>query len=158
MILKGFIEEDFCNYKKPSMFLGTSQCSFKCDAECGKQVCQNSALATAPAKLFSNFALVERYLDNMITSAVVIGGLEPFDEFDELFIFIGVFRSYSDDDIVIYTGYTEEEIAKEVEWIKSHYNNIIIKFGRFVPDQKKHYDEVLGVYLASDNQYGKKIS
>ena len=36
--------------------------------------------------------------------------------------------------------------------------NIIIKYGRFIPHQEKHFDEILGVYLASDNQYGKRIS
>ena len=35
---------------------------------------------------------------------------------------------------------------------------IIIKYGRFIPNQQKHYDEILGVYLASDNQYAEKIS
>jgi len=36
--------------------------------------------------------------------------------------------------------------------------NIIIKYGRFIPDKEKHYDEVLGIYLASDNQYAERIS
>ena len=38
------------------------------------------------------------------------------------------------------------------------YDNIIIKFGRFIPNQEKHYDEVLGVELASPNQYARRIS
>ena len=42
--------------------------------------------------------------------------------------------------------------------ILKKYSNIIIKFGRFIPNQKPHYDPVLGVELASDNQYGEKIS
>ena len=36
--------------------------------------------------------------------------------------------------------------------------NIIVKYGRYIPDQEKHYDEVLGVYLASNNQYAERIS
>ena len=36
--------------------------------------------------------------------------------------------------------------------------NIIIKFGRFVPMQQPHFDPILGVNLASDNQYAKQIS
>ena len=35
MILKGLIEEDFCNYKKPTMTLMFPYCSFKCDNEAG---------------------------------------------------------------------------------------------------------------------------
>ena len=37
------------------------------------------------------------------------------------------------------------------------YKNIIVKFGRYVPNQPAHYDEVLGVYLASDNQYAEQL-
>lgn len=42
--------------------------------------------------------------------------------------------------------------------VLSEYKNIVVKFGRYIPGQEKHYDEVLGVYLASDNQYAEKIS
>ena len=31
--IKDVIDEDFANYKKPSMFIATSQCSFKCEKE-----------------------------------------------------------------------------------------------------------------------------
>ena len=61
------------------------------------------------------------------------------------------------DDIVIYTGYNLNEIEDKVNILKN-YKNIIIKFGRFIPNNKIHYDEILGVYLASDNQYALKIN
>lgn len=157
MVLKGFIEEDICNYKKPSMFLGTPSCSFKCEKECGEKVCQNSALATSPAKYYLDENLIRRYLANPITSAVVIGGLEPFDSFDMVFDFIKLFRKKTDDDIVIYTGYNKDEIELEVLQLE-RFPNIYIKFGRFIPHQKSRFDEVLGVELASDNQYGERIS
>lgn len=48
MRLKGIIHEDFVNYKKPAMVLEFPFCSFKCDKECGKCVCQNSLLAKNP--------------------------------------------------------------------------------------------------------------
>jgi hypothetical protein len=38
------------------------------------------------------------------------------------------------------------------------FKNIIIKFGRFVPNKPHHIDEVLGIELASDNQYAKRIN
>jgi hypothetical protein len=34
---------------------------------------------------------------------------------------------------------------------------VIVKFGRFIPNQKSHYDEILGVNLVSPNQYAKII-
>jgi hypothetical protein len=96
-------------------------------------------------------------LNNPITSAIVCGGLEPFDTGDDLYNFIIAARQYTNDDIVIYTGYNEDEISEELK-VLSTIPNIIIKYGRFIPDQTPKYDEVLGVQLASPNQYGVKIS
>ena len=76
-----------------------------------------------------------------------------------MFKLIADFRRtlWIDDDIVIYTGYNEDEIQKEINKLRQ-FKNIIIKFGRFIPNQKKKYDEVLGVTLSSDNQYAEVIS
>ena len=167
MLVKGIIDEDFLNYKKPSMYIATSKCSFKCDKENGCQLCQNSNLAQQPSYNIGIRQLIKRYLMNPITKAIVISGLEPFDTPDLLYDIVLGFRDIGVmDDIVIYTGYTEYELTlddsgrQEVatyNWLK-HYPNIYIKFGRYVPNQEPHYDEVLGVKLASDNQYGKKVS
>lgn len=157
MILKNLIDEDFINYKKPSMVLGFPRCNFKCDYECSRQVCQNGALATAPDIEINPVDIIKRYIDNDITQAICCQGLEPFDSFADLVTFIFLFRSISDDDIVIYTGYNENEIADKITRIID-FSNIIIKFGRFIPGQQPHYDEVLGVNLASDNQYARKVS
>lgn len=155
--IKGIIDEDFVNYKKPSMYIAFPKCDFKCDKECGRAVCQNSALAKSPNIETVAKKLVQRYLHNPMTEAVVFGGLEPFDTPKDLFFLVSLFRSYTEDDIVIYTGYTEEEMEEMVKKLKN-FTNIIVKFGRFIPDQKSHYDEVLGVKLASPNQYAIKIS
>ena len=83
------------------------------------------------------------------------------DDFFDALAFIKTLRyGYKcQDDIVIYTGYTEEECWKR-GWIEllSKVPNIIIKFGRFIPGQEKHLDAVLGVQLASDNQYAQRIT
>jgi organic radical activating enzyme len=171
MIIKGLQDEDFVNYKKPSMFIAFPSCSWKCEKECGMRVCQNSTLATAPNIEITIDKLVERYLHNPITNAIVIGGLEPFDNAHDLVDLVNAIREKTNDDIVIYTGYTEDEIKMmsytvRYSWGKQAYSyfgyiakhpNIIIKFGRYMPNQNPHYDEVLGVQLASDNQYAKYI-
>ena len=157
MKIKGLIDEDFVNYKKPSMFISTYTCSFKCCEECGQAVCQNLPLVSQPTVEVDNAELAQRYVNNNITKAVVLGGLEVLDDVKDVFEFIRVFRRYSDDDIVIYTGYTEEEVKPCINRLKAITSNIIIKFGRFVPNQRPHYDEVLGVNLASDNQKGVRI-
>jgi hypothetical protein len=157
MLIKGIIDEDFINYKKPCMVIEFPYCSFKCDKECGKQVCQNGALANSPNINIERMDLINRYLKNDITQSVVMQGLEPFDSWDDLISFIFLFRCYSDDDIVIYTGYNLSELEEKVELL-SYFDNIIIKFGRYIPNQQSHYDNVLGVNLASNNQYAIKIS
>ena len=157
MIIKTVVDEDFSNYKKPSMLIGMPYCTFKCDKECGQQVCQNSTLATTPNIEVNPMDLIARYENNLITQAICCQGLEPFDSWADLYNFIFLFRSVSDDDIVIYTGYTKCEILQKVTLLKE-VPNIIIKFGRYVPNQQPHYDKVLGVDLASDNQYAERIS
>jgi hypothetical protein len=159
MIIKGLVDEDFANYKKPSMFIAFPSCNWKCERECGERVCQNNTLAQAPDITIEAESIVDRYLTNPITHSIVIGGLEPFDDYRDLLELISYFRfKKCYDDIVIYTGYTEEECkGRGYLFDVQSYGPIIIKFGRFIPNQQSHYDEVLGVKLASDNQYGKKI-
>jgi hypothetical protein len=158
MIVKEVRDEDFTSYKKPSMVIGFPSCTFKCERECGcRGMCQNSALVTAPNIEISINSLIERYMNNPITRAVICAGLEPMDSWEDLQCFIMNFRYWSGDDIVIYTGYNKDEIRDKVEWLKL-YEPIIIKYGRFVPNQQPHYDETLGIKLASDNQYAEVIS
>lgn len=156
MKIKNIIEEDFVNYKVPSMFIATSQCDFKCDRECGKNVCQNSFLAAAPIIAIDNEKIIERYMNNDITEAIVIGGLEGFDTFDEIYNFIWKFRQLCGDTIVIYTGYYPNEIEDKLKRLFK-FNNVIIKFGRFVPNDTPRHDDVLGVTLASSNQFAQTI-
>lgn len=157
MKIKGLVAEDFLQYKKPSMVVLFPTCSFKCDKECKSQVCQNSALALASSIDKTTKEIVEQYMENAITQAVCFGGLEPFDSFDDMFALVKEFRSQTDDDIVIYTGYYESEIKDEIEQL-SHYKNIIVKFGRFKPNMPGRFDEVLGIQLASENQKARRIS
>ena len=157
MQIKFLVDEDFVNYKKPSMFIGFPHCTFKCDRECGEEVCQNSPLVRQPNIEIEIKDIVKRYMENPITEAVVIGGLEPFDDFTDLLNLIGLLRMHTLDDIVIYTGYTEKELCLHT-YTLSMFPNVIIKFGRFIPHSCPRFDEILGIELQSDNQYAKVIS
>lgn len=163
MLIKGLVDEDFINYKKPSMFIMFPSCNFKCDHEAGCSICQNSSLAHEPDIEISTIEIVSRYVKNPITKAIVMGGLEPFETPADLYDLIKEFRKFTNDDIVIYTGFRECELKHLLVYKKflqaiQEFPNIIIKYGRFVPNQEKHYDEVLGVELASPNQYARRIS
>ncbi len=157
--IKGLVNEDFTNYKKASMFIIFPYCTFKCNKEYGDSVCQNSRITQSSTILVDTQKIVHRYLDNPITSAVVCGGLEPMDSYEDLCNLLRCLRDYTDDDFVIYTGYTEKE-CNQSKWLQelSAYPNVYVKFGRYRPNEKPHLDPILGVNLASENQYAKKIS
>lgn len=168
MKVKGIEETDFINYKKPSMYIAFPTCTWKC----GRAECQNSPLALTEDIEISKEEICERYLQNPITEAFVFAGLEPFDSFMDLISLVDCIRNkyQISDDIVIYTGYTEEELktgnfGKDVEvsltnfnYLVSNYKNIIIKYGRYIPNSQSHFDKVLGVELISSNQYAEKVS
>ena len=150
------IEVDYVNYKKPSMIIACPICDFKCDKECGQQICQNCAIAKQKDITIDDDVLINKYLKGSSRS-ICFQGLEPFDTSVQMMRFIHKFRQVTNDDVVIYTGYNKDEISEQIKSLKQ-YPNIIIKFGRYIPDQQPHYDEVLGVELASDNQYAEKIN
>ena len=168
MKVKGIEETDFVNYKKASMYIAFPSCTWKC----GRAECQNSPLALTEDIEISKEEICERYLQNPITEAFVFAGLEPFDSFMDLISLVDCIRNkyQINDDIVIYTGYTEGELRsgdfgrdKETlytnfNYLISEYKNIIIKFGRYIPNEGTHFDKVLGVNLVSNNQYALKMS
>lgn len=159
MIIKGLLDEDFVNYRVPSMTIMFPYCSMKCDKECGKPICQNSSLNQAEDYDVSVKDIVTRYITNSITDAMVFQGLEPLDSFGDVLLIVSMLRSINCyDDIVIYTGYNKKEIKDKIISLKQYgIKNIVIKYGRFIPGQEPHHDEVLGVNLASNNQYAERI-
>ena len=172
MKVRGVVFEDFVNYKEPALYIAMPYCSFKCDHECGNPVCQNAALAQEPIIEIDKEDLVEEYLNNSITRAIVFGGLEPLDSLMDVLSFVDTLRREHGDNspIIIYTGYTEEEVQNGVigggpselmkeSWrVLCSYPNIIVKFGRFKPHEESHLDKLLGVRLASPNQYARLVS
>ena len=160
LTVKEIVDENFQDYKKASMFIATVKCDFKCLTERGLDcsICQNSKTAKLPNKTVLIPDVFKRYMSNPLTSAVVVGGLEPMLQFDEIFNLISYFRENGcDDDFVIYTGYYADEISEKVALLKG-FKNIIIKYGRFVPNSAEIFDNVLGITLNSENQHAVKIS
>ena len=161
MKLVNLIEEDFVNYKKPGMFLGFPYCSGKCNSP-GRTVCQNEELRNVPERELIDISIdeiLERFENNRIPEALICGGLEPFDSFNDLLNLCHSFRMkykknhfYTSYPIIIYTGYYPHEIKEQLVILKK-VSNIIIKFGRYIPGNEPHPDPYLGINLASDNQY-----
>ena len=64
----------------------------------------------------------------------------------------------------ISSGIESNKYDKTVSLIKEQlkklfkFNRIIIKFGRYIPNDKPRHDEVLGITLASSNQFAQDIS
>lgn len=160
MRVKGIVEEDFTNYKVPSMFISTCFCDFKCCTESGLDigVCQNAPLVQAENREIPDEVIYQHFVSNPISKAVVIGGMEPFLQFDEVKTLIHLFRQHGEQaSFVIYTGYYPNEIAKHLEELEL-FGGIVVKFGRFVPNRPRKYDEILGIWLSSDNQFAMKIA
>lgn len=161
MLIKDIIDEDFSNYKVPSMLICTSFCNGKCctELELPLSVCQNDGWRNIAPVPVQDDEIIKRYLNNKLTGAIVFGGLEPFEQFDELLGIVSKLRDdYNcSDTIVIYTGFYHDEIYKKVEKLKN-FKNIIIKFGRYMTGQESHFDDVLGVILANKEQYAEVIS
>lgn len=160
IVLKDIKMEVFQDYKKPSMLLSTAYCTWKCCVENGLDisVCQNSELAKQRNHTYKIEDIFRMYQSNGITKAIIIGGLEPFLQYPEILVLIDYFRSHGcDDDFVIYTGYNKHEILDPLDELVN-YKNIIVKYGRYIPNSESRYDEVLGIVLASKNQYAEKIS
>lgn len=163
MRLKFIKEEDFVNYKKASIFLGTCFCDFKCCHEAGfpTSLCQNEPWYKEPIIDYNNEWILEKFDENPFVNAIVFGGMEPIKQFDEIIEFLNCKRDYDSDkvndaDVVIYTGYYPGEIEKELECLRE-YPNIIMKYGRYIPNNGGRFDKVLGVQLASDNQYAERL-
>ena len=159
MKILGIQHNDYVNYKKPSFIILFPYCTFKCGP-----FCQNKSLINCTALEVSFKRLYETYQQNSLNQALVLSGLEPFDSFQDLCELIEYFRNIKKikDDIVIYTGYTEEELYEKLKILK-HYigeeacGGIIIKYGRYQEGKDKVLDSLLGVTLASDNQYAKEL-
>lgn len=160
--LKQVVAEDFCNYKLPSMFLITCFCDWKCCTEGNfdTSVCQNFSLKDYPIKEYSFILLYKFYMSNPITKAIIVGGLEPLLQSEELYNLISFFREKGcNDKFIIYTGYTEEEVTSDARYSKLlTLSNITFKFGRFKLNDESRFDDVLGIELASQNQYGKEYN
>lgn len=174
MRIRAIKPDDFTNYHDPegwsSLFVGMGACDWKCCIAAGIPIetCQNSELARAPIVEVDATDLLRRYA--LESGSVVVGGLEPFNDMGSLKELATAYRNFVDyidsektelDKFVVYTGYNPDEVIDSVEEI---YNIVktrltfIVKFGRFVPGHKPHADKVLGVDLASDNQYARVIT
>lgn len=158
MKVKGIIDYDTVNYKEPVLTIEFPYCSMKCDILNNKPVCQNSALVHEPNIEINGEKIWQLYKENPLTKGFCFQGLEPFDSFIDLADLINFIRNIKkcNDIIVIYTGYTSGE-DMVTENMLHKYHNIIIKWGRYILGDEPHYDNILGVNLASNNQYAELI-
>ena len=145
MKIKGIKDECFGDFKDIGMLVVFPNCSFKCDKDSGCQVCQNSALANEPVIDVPIETIINQYLINPLSNTFICGGLEPFDSPADLLELLQEFREKSDDAIVIYTGYTEFEVQKLVNFDQfKALGNLYIKYGRFKPNQNRILMSYLG--------------
>ena len=157
--IKGIVEEDFTQYRRPTMVILFPTCTFKCDKENKCDLCQNAKLLQEPDILVDPKAIVDRYMKNSITEGFVFSGMEPFDSTEDLYSLLSNIREVTEDVVIIYTGYTYSELIDRGDIKKlREYRNIVLKVGRFVPNRPSRFDNVLGVTLSSDNQFAIQLT
>ena len=103
------------------------------------------------------YNFTENQKNEFINHFKVVFSKDYIDKSNELIELIRSFIEQTNDDIVVFTRYYENEISDKIEELKK-FPNIIVKFGRYKPNQEPHKDEVLGVNLANSEQYAKRIS
>lgn len=159
--------DNIVDYKETSILLVFPYCSGKCGPKCHNY----KLIGTTKINEYKIEDIVNLYNKLNTHRSIVCAGLEPFDSFEDLTNIVKYFSNCNKDcDIVIYTGYTEEEIKYSVKLLNDIFNknlnksfkkSLIIKFGRYVFDAEnsyKYYSDILGVELASNNQYAKIIN
>lgn len=150
------VVEVFQDYKKSAVLFSMCYCDWKCCKEAGVDVCQNLPLAKQEI-IGMSFSYALSFVNKSMTDAIIFGGLEPLLQAEEVIHLIHYFREHGvQKDIVVFTGYYIEEIDKDVleSLTQCH---VILKCGRFIPNRPSKFDDVLGVTLASDNQYGVQL-
>lgn len=149
------------DYKKTALFIAFPYCSGKCG-----ELCQNKRLMTLSKNALKDVditTIVEFYDSLKTHNSVVMGGLEPLDSIDDVITIIyNICNVQKPTDIVIYTGYTDQEYLynfedKLINAYKTAKNlknkQLIVKVGRFDPSIKENYlNKTLGVKLATSNQ------
>lgn len=153
------LREVFNDYKKTSLLIASCGCDFKCENEglCQIGTCQNSHLMNQKEIEVVPKRICNIFNSNMLVESIIFGGLEPMLQLEEMIDVISEFRKTNNEDIVIYTGYNEDEIQLELRML-SRYDNIYVKFGRYIEGLEPVFDDIGGVLLSSKNQYFKKIS
>ena len=152
------VVEVFQDYKKSALLFSCCFCDWKCCKEAGIpiSVCQNQSICSQRTITLS-FESVLRMVNNSITDAIIFGGLEPFEQIDEVVRCIEYLRfNFVSKPVIIYTGFYPEEI-NENTLDRLSLSHVILKCGRYIPNLPPVYDEVLGITLASNNQYGVQL-
>jgi len=148
----------YSDYYKPSLYIPIGiTCTGKCFKDLGIESvnCQNWCLNKTIS--IDSDVLVNNIVSKKLAEAYVFSGKEPFDNFEQMLKLIYEIRFINYKDIVIYTGYYECEISSKINLLKI-FPNVIIKFGRYIPDSEPIVDPILKIALSSNNQFAKVIS
>lgn len=145
------IKETYNDYRKVGLLLASPYCINNCEE------CQNKHLKECVPKTHNISDIIGEFKHNKFIKALIFGGLDCFDSFDETLKLIIEFRKYFDYDIVLYTGKRKEQLLQEITILKT-IQNIFIKFGEYNKSLPPKYDKIGGITLASSNQYFEQIS
>lgn len=133
-------------------FIGARLSSIGCSINCNK--CQNQWMKELPTKQLGVHSLVKVVEANPYNQGIILGGLEWTDQPEELVAILEAF-SATTLQVMLYTGYTEEECYQIRPEIFSY--NIWVKFGQYIHTAEDSNNVQNGVKLASKNQFIKYL-
>lgn len=145
------VRETITDYRKSTLYLCGYICTLGCKDCFHNELKKNHPTTLSIEKLFTD------YISTTSCDAILFSGLNWLEQIEELFVLIHYIRSnHINKDIVIYTGYDKHEISDKIAML-SKFDNIIIKYGRFDATLPPRYDDVLGITLASSNQWAELL-
>lgn len=147
-------------YKEPSFLIPIGiTCSWKCENCINKKHVFEYSYPE-----FTINEIISQYQKNILTYTIIMAGFEPFDNYVNFMDLVEAIRvSGINDMIVVYTGYDIVDFRSNFLLLNifqelTHFDNIIIKFGRYIEGLEKVWNEELGIWLASANQYTVRIT
>ena len=135
-----------------SLYLIASSCKWKC------KICPNAHYSRFETVDIPNTDILQKFKSDDNLKAIVIGGLEPMDQMNDLRGFIFDARKFFEPGdrpkIVIYTGYEMDELNKmHYSGLASElmqYGNAMVIAGRNIWKTKKKFYLSINTYLTSD--------
>lgn len=136
-------------------FVGARICAMDCHNDCVGCFNQHLKLPGVYHRIDSVDKIIQTIKANPVNQGIILGGLEWSEQCKAAQALIyGALQAQLK--VILYTHHTEEEFM--LKFSDLYITGIYVKFGEYKHGIPGYYAEEFDVYLASGNQYIKKIT